>query len=93
MNHKSTLWVDAAINFLLGTLLLIFSDGAVRALGVPGAVPKFYPNLLGGVLMGIGIALVIECLRKEGGMAGLGVIEVSGGDSGGRKPHRTENLS
>jgi hypothetical protein len=70
---KAILIVDAAINLILGFLLLTFSPQVVRLLGVPPAEHSFYPNILGGVLFGIGIALLIECLRGSGRLVGLGL--------------------
>jgi hypothetical protein len=70
---KAILIIDAAINLILGFLLLIFSPQVVQLLGVPPAEHSFYPNILGGVLLGIGIALLIECFRDSGGLVGLGL--------------------
>ncbi len=67
------LWVDAVINFILGLLLIMYTTGIVRLLGVPLVEQAFYARILGGVLLGIGIALVMECYRKEGGLVGLGL--------------------
>ena len=65
--------VDAAINFLLGLLLLGFSRPIAHLLGVPHTDVRFYPTLLGAVLFGIGIALMIEAYRKSNGLVGLGL--------------------
>ena len=54
---KAILIVDAAINLILGVLLLIFSPQVVQLLGVPAAEHSFYPNILGGVLFGAVLAL------------------------------------
>jgi hypothetical protein len=70
---KAILIVDAAINLILGFLLLIFSPRIVQLLGVPTTEQSFYPNILGGVLFGIGIALLIECFRGSGSLVGLGL--------------------
>ena len=70
---NAILIVDAAINLILGVLLLIFSPQVVQLLGVPAAKHSFYPNILGGVLFGVGIALLIECFRESGSMVGLGL--------------------
>ena len=43
------------------------------ALGVPHSDARFYPSILGAVLIGIGVALVIEYFRKPNGPAGLGL--------------------
>ena len=78
------LFIDAAINLLLGILLLAYSRPIVDFLGVPFTEVGFYPTLLGAVLFGIGIALVIEARRKPHGLVGLGLggavaINLSGG--------------
>jgi len=57
----------------LGLLLLIFSETLVEFLGVPATEQSFYPNILGGVLFGIGVALLIECFRSPNGLVGLGL--------------------
>ena len=72
MRRVTLLTIDATINLLLGVLLIAFSDRLVELLGVPPAAPGFYPNILGGVLFGIGIALVIESRSKMGNGVGLG---------------------
>jgi hypothetical protein len=52
---------------------------------VPGVDNAFYPSIFGGVLIGIGIALVVESRRTEPGrLVGLGLggaiaINLSGG--------------
>ena len=78
------LWIDAAVNLLLGLLLLAFSRPLTEFLGVPYTSTRFYPTILGAVLFGIGIALVIEALRPPNGIVGLGpggaaAINLSGG--------------
>jgi len=84
MNKKSvTLIVDASINYVLGILCILYPFVA-EPIGVPIVESSFYPNILGAVLFGIGIALTIECFRKQGGMVGLGLggavaINLSGG--------------
>ena len=67
------LLVDSLINLALGVLLLVFSEGLVDFFGVPPAGQHFYPNILGAVLFGIGLALLIECFRKPQGLIGLGL--------------------
>jgi hypothetical protein len=75
--------VDAVINYALGVLCLCYRWLAA-AVGVPLVENAFYPNILGGVLCGIGIALTIEIFRKHRRMVGLGLggavaINLSGG--------------
>ncbi len=64
---------DAAINLILGILLMAFPMNLVKALGLPSVYPAFYPSILGGVLFGIGLALLIESYRKSNGLSGLGL--------------------
>ena len=73
MRHAILLKIDAAINLILGILLLAFPIKLVKALGVPMAEPSFYPSILGGVLFGVGLALLIECYRQSNGLIGLGL--------------------
>ena len=60
MKQTVILAVDAAINVILGVLLIAFPRPLVDALGVPPSQSAFYPSILGAVLLGIGIALVIQ---------------------------------
>ena len=84
MNKESmTLIIDAVINYALGMLCILYPFVA-NTLGVPLVENAFYPNVLGAVLFGIGIALTIECRRKRGQSVGLGLagavaINLSGG--------------
>jgi hypothetical protein len=73
MNRTSLLKADAAINLILGILLMAFPAKMINALGVPMADPSFYATILGGVLFGIGLALLLECYRKSDRFAGLGL--------------------
>ena len=73
MRRSKLLLLDAFVNLGLGLLLLVFPDSVVRFLGVPPAESAFYPSLLGGVLLGIGAALLVEYYRSARGFAGLGL--------------------
>lgn len=84
MTRSATLTLDAVVNLLLGVLLVFFPRGVVSFLGIPVAESAFYPSILGGVLFGIGIALLLE--RGEGrrltrglGLSGAIAINLSGG--------------
>ena len=85
MKKKITLLIDAFINLILGILLLAYSPELVRILGVPLSDNYFYPNILGAVLFGIGIALIIEACRKHKdkfiglGLPGAISINICGG--------------
>ena len=81
MKSSPLLLVDASINLVLGVLLVIFPGWLVSFLGIPDAVPGFYAGILGGVLFGIGIALLIQFFQDGGGLglAGAVSINLSGG--------------
>jgi hypothetical protein len=64
------LLADAIINLVLGLLLLFYPQWLAEVLGMPPVVNNFFPNVLGGVLFGIGLALLIAC---RGGTQGLGL--------------------
>jgi hypothetical protein len=75
MVKKITLIIDAVINLILGVLLLAFNPHLSSDLGIPGSNTDFYPNILGGVFIGITLALIIETFRKkEKEWVGLGLI-------------------
>ncbi|MCK5280245.1 MAG: hypothetical protein KAK04_16940, partial [Cyclobacteriaceae bacterium] len=80
---KTLLLIDSLINLLLGIILLAYSKPVVDLFGLPETDLKFYPNLLGAVLFGIGIALFIEYKRKEEfiglGLGGAISINLIGG--------------
>jgi hypothetical protein len=68
---KNTLLLaDAIINLVLGVLLLLYPQWLAEALGMPPVATNFFPNVLGGVLFGIGLALLIA---YRGGAQGLGL--------------------
>lgn len=73
MQPSSLLKADAAINLILGILLMAFPIRLVEVLGIPSADSSFYPTILGGVLFGIGLALLFECYGKSSRFTGLGL--------------------
>ena len=73
MNSKTLLLIDGIINLALGVGLLLFPAVLVDALGIPQAESRFYPNILGAVLFGIGIALLVERFDGKRSMNGLGL--------------------
>jgi len=68
--QRPLLLADAVINLVLGALLLVYPQWLVEALGMPVVATTFFPNVLGGVLFGIGLALFIA---SRGGAQGLGL--------------------
>jgi len=79
MKHTVVLAVDAAINIVLGVLLIAFPGPLVDALGVPTSQSAFYPSILGSVLLGIGIALVIQvaCRERPDGLGLWGAVAIN----------------
>lgn len=81
--EKILILTDAMINLLLGIILLAYSDPVIQLFGLPVTEQSFYPNILGAILFGIGLALLVEYKRK-GAFIGLGlggaiVINIMGG--------------
>jgi len=75
---------DAVINLSLGVLLLLYPLGVPANLGLPQPETYFYTTILGGVLFGIGVALLIEGWQKRSpgqglGLAGAIAINLCGG--------------
>ena len=73
MNQGKTLiLIDSIINLILGLVLLTYSEPVINFFGLPVTSLNFYPNILGAILFGIGIALFIEFKRKDE-LIGLGL--------------------
>lgn len=74
----SLLLIDAVINLALGTLLLFYPDRLVEGLGLPRVASSFWPSILGGVLIGIGVALLVERTgRRSRGLGIEGAIAIN----------------
>lgn len=71
--HKNLLLIDGIANLVLGFLLLLFPLGIAEFVGVPLPESHFYPTILGGVIFGIGVALLIERYGFEKSIRGLGL--------------------
>jgi hypothetical protein len=71
--HNFLLTLDAIINIILGILILLFPLGMDRLLGVPLPGDYFYSTILGAVILGIGIALLIERYGSAKQIRGLGL--------------------
>ena len=72
-SHQVLLVVDGIVNLGLGLLLLLVPLGSAEVFAAPRSNSDFYPTILGGVLLGIGIALFIERYGHPRGMRGLGL--------------------
>ncbi len=77
--HRRVLAVDAAINLLLGITLVWLPSPMMAWLGLPPAGSRLYSTVLGGVLVGIGLALLLELFGRRGlGLDGAVVINICG---------------
>ena len=73
-DSRSTLiLVDAIINVIIGVILLLFPLGIPGWLGLPHSANPFYPLILGAVILGIGLALIIEFSPRPTNWRGLGL--------------------
>lgn len=67
------LTVDGAANLLFGVFLLALPRPLFEALSLPWTGRSLYATILGGVLVGIGIALLQESRSRAGSTRGLGL--------------------
>ena len=70
---RRLLAVDAAVNLALGAALFLAPAGTLDVLGLPRTATAFYPTVLGGVVFGIGLALLAEYRLGSTGVHGLGL--------------------
>jgi hypothetical protein len=61
------------VNLALGLALIFFPVGLPTAVGLPIPSTSFYASILGAVLVGIGLALLVQRFWGPSRMAGLGV--------------------
>ncbi len=73
MNRRVLLSIDAAVNLVLGSVLMAFPTRLVTVLGIPTTDTRFYPTVLGAVLLGIGLALLVEVRSHTPRAVGLGL--------------------
>ena len=71
MKASILLEIDGLGNVLLGLPLIVYPTGVARLLGLSFAEHAFYPVILGALLVGIGVALLIE--RFSTRVRGLGL--------------------
>ena len=71
--HRVLLAIDALANLALGAILLFFPAGLMDLLGLPKTDTYFYATILGGVIFGIGIALLLELYGARAQVRGLGL--------------------
>jgi hypothetical protein len=73
MSETLLLTIDGAVNLALGLLLVFLPRGFAKVVGIPISPIPFYPIILGGVLVGIGLALFLQRLWGNSRVTGLGL--------------------
>ena len=73
MREELVLTIDGAVNLVLGVVLATFPKGFARLVGVPIPSSTFYASILGGVLIGIGLALLLQRFWGRSQVTGLGI--------------------
>lgn len=74
MSRQDLLLADALINLALGAFLLILPRPLMALLGLSASGSTFFRVVLGAVLVGIGLALMVERYRTTEQIQGLGLV-------------------
>ena len=70
MRESTLLEIDGFGNVILGLLFIFLPVGLADVLGIPLDESSFYSTVLGGILIGIGVALLVERFGGGGGVVG-----------------------
>jgi hypothetical protein len=73
------LWIEVALKLGSGIILILFSVTSPRLFGLPPTGGSFWPRLLAAVLIGVGLATVLQASVTPGkglGLAGLMAINL-----------------
>lgn len=76
---QTLLWIEIALKAGTGFLLLLMPRLVARGLALPAPVEPFWARLLGGVLVGLAVAIVLEgqlASRNGLGLAGSMAINL-----------------
>ena len=73
ITKNQLLIVDGIVNLILGILLIFFPAELMSVFDLPEVETFFYVNILGGVLFGIGVALLLERFSDRFMARGLGI--------------------
>jgi NO-binding membrane sensor protein with MHYT domain len=73
---EQLLWIEACLKLGTGLALVTTPRMLARLLGLPSADQPFWPRLLGALLVGLGIASLLE-VRMQGGLGLAGSVAVN----------------
>ena len=73
---EQLLWIEACLKLGTGFALVVVPRTLARLLGLPSADQGFWPRLLGALLIGLGIASLLE-VRMQGGLGLAGSVAVN----------------
>jgi hypothetical protein len=73
---EQLLWIEACLKLGPGLALVAAPRTLARLFGLPSADQPFWPRLLGALLIGLGIASLLE-VRMQGGLGLAGSIAVN----------------
>jgi hypothetical protein len=73
---EQLLWIEACLKLGTGLALVATPRTLARLLGLPSADQPFWPRLLGALLIGLGIASLLE-VRMQGGLGLAGSVAVN----------------
>jgi len=75
---QQVLWIETLLKLGGGLLLVVSPAALIRLLGLPAYDGGFWPRMLGGVLIGLGVATFIEgWLPGSNGLGIAGCIAVN----------------
>jgi hypothetical protein len=73
---EQLLWIEACLKLGTGLALVAVPRTLARLLGLPSADQPFWPRLLGALLIGLGVASLLE-VRMQGGLGLAGSVAVN----------------
>lgn len=77
---EQLLWIEFLVKLASGATLVLVPRTLARVAGLPPAESSFWPRLLGGILIGIAVAALVEVRFKSSiglGLAGAVSVNVA----------------